>query len=341
MDYKSLENITLNGKLFDKKEILNLATSKKTHFTEVIAFLQDWFSDSEEIIVQTSGSTGVPKQISIPKQSFVESAKNTCDYLKLDSKSNALLCIPVKYIGGKMMVIRALVSGYNLWIAEPNSSPLINFDKECNFLAITPMQAQNCLKDSPEKFTQINQIIIGGGAVNESFINQIQTYKNQFYSTYGMTETVSHIALKKLNGPNKSDCFELLPSYSVAVNKENCLVIDCPSLFPEKIVTTDIVELTEIGFKWLGRKDNIINSGGIKISPEAIEEIIKSKYPELVFYVTSKKDEILGEKLILVTNNKITIDWDELELEKYQTPKEILHREISFTETGKLIREKF
>lgn len=340
MAYKSFENITLNDKLYSKEEVLN-RDIEQNHYGEVLAFLQEWFSDSSEIMVQTSGSTGVPKQISIPKQSFVESAKSTCSYLNLDSKTNSLLCIPVKYIGGKMMVIRALVSEYNLWITEPSSSPLVEFDKPIDFLAITPMQAQNCLIDSAEKLRKINQVIIGGGAVNNNFISKISDFNNQFYSTYGMTETVSHIALKKLNGTNKSDFFELLPSYSVSVNKENCLVIDCPSLFPEEIVTNDMVELTTTGFKWLGRKDNVINSGGIKISPEEIEVKIKSFYPRLNFYVTSKKDDLLGEKVVLISEKEIKLDFDQMALYKYQIPKEVLIQKITKTETGKIKRERF
>ena len=239
-----------------------------------------------------------------------------------------------------MMVIRALVCGYNLWIEEPSSSPLENFNEQIDFLAITPMQAQKCVKETPKTIKNINQVIIGGGAVPENLINQIQDFDNQFYSTYGMTETVSHIALKKLNGVNKSDSFEVLPSYSVSLNLENCLVIDCPTLFPEPIITNDIAELTDKGFKWLGRKDNVINSGGIKLFPEEIERKIKTKYPNLIFYVTSKKDELLGEKLILVSVKEVEFNFNNLGLDKFQIPKEILVKEISFTETGKIIRKR-
>ena len=341
MDYKSLEHIILNQNTYSKKEILELELKEENHFKEVVNFLKEWFSNSTGITVQTSGSTGKPKQIAIPKQSFVESACNTCEFLSLDKNTSALLCIPVKYIGGKMMVIRALTSGYNLWIEDPKSSPLKNFKHTVDFLAITPMQAQQILVDSPKELEQIHQVIIGGGAVTQSFTNEIKIFRNNFYSTYGMTETVSHIALKRLNGSQLSDSFEVLPFYSVSLNDENCLVIDCPSLTSETIVTNDIAELTNKGFEWLGRKDNVINSGGIKISPEAIEEKIKAKYPDLVFYITSKKDEKLGEKVVLVTEKEIEIDFKNLDLEKYEVPKEIIFKPISRTETGKIKREKF
>jgi o-succinylbenzoate---CoA ligase len=350
VEFKTLEHITLNGKSFSKTEILSnkipvphsfLNREDKPFFDEVIEFLRDWFSESKDIIVQTSGSTGIPKQIAIPKQSFVESAQNTCFFLKLTKETNALLCIPVKYIGGKMMVIRALVSGYNLWIKNPKSSPLKEFNESCSFLAITPMQANFCLNETPEKLNTIKHVIIGGGAVSTAFINKTKDYYTQFYSTYGMTETVSHIAMQRINGKKKSEIFELLPSYSVSVNMDNCLVIDCPTLMPEKITTHDIVELYPNGFKWLGRKDNVINSGGIKISPEEIEKKIQKHYPNLIFYITSKKDSILGEKLVLVTQEEVSLNFQEIGLENYKMPKEIIVKTIQFTETEKIKREKF
>lgn len=340
MDYKSIEHITLNGKTYTKEEVLSISI-EPNHLGEVFDFLNEWFSESIDILVQTSGSTGTPKQIAIPKQSFVESAMNTCNFLNLNRETNALLCIPVKYIGGKMMVIRALVAGYNLWIEEPSSSPLSHFEKPCDFLAITPMQADNCLAESPEKFTKINHVIIGGGAVSQTFIHQVKDYTTQFYSTYGMTETVSHIAMQRLNGTKKSEVFELLPTYSVSLNNENCLVIDCPTLFPNKVTTNDVAQLFPNGFKWLGRKDNVINSGGIKLSPEAIESKIKKHHPELTFYITSKKDDALGEKVILVSEKEIQFNFSKMELDKYQIPKEILIETITRTETGKIKRKKF
>lgn len=341
MDYKSLTHIWLNGKKFSKEEILTEKDDYPNHTGEVISFLKEWFSESEFLSVQTSGSTGVPKLITLPKQSFVESAINTCGFLSLNKETQALLCIPIKYIGGKMMAIRALVSGYNLWIVEPSSSPLKKVSNDVNFLAVTPMQAQNCLNDSPEKLAKTSHVIIGGGAVNNSFTEKIQSFKNEFYSTYGMTETLSHIALKRLNGPKKSDSFETLPAYTVTINNSNCLVIKCPTLFPEPIETNDIVKLTKSGFEWLGRKDNVVNSGGIKLFPEAIEEKLMKILPETLFYLTSKKDTHLGEKLVLVCEEKLEIDWEKVNLAKYEIPKETIIQKIVLTETGKIKRMKF
>lgn len=346
MNYKQLMHITLDGTLYSKRDILKqVVPESSTHASLTLNFLKEWFSDSTEIEVQTSGSTGTPKLITIPKQSFVESAKSTCDFLGLSPKTNALLCIPVTYIGGKMMVIRALVAGYNLLIQEPSSSPLSNLESDIDFIALTPMQAQLSLDEFPDKLKFINQIIIGGGAVTPSFILAIEEFTNQFYSTYGMTETVSHIALKTINGSKKSDYFEVLPSYSVSTNSENCLIINCPTLSHKKIVTNDVVELNANGFKWLGRKDNVINSGGIKIFPEEIERKLKHTLKRVDFYVTSKKDKVLGEKVILViktpVDRKKIMDSFSL-LNKYEVPKElILQADFTYTKTGKLMRKKF
>lgn len=347
MDYKKLSHITIHQKEYSKKEILEMELSGKSHLDEVFKFLKTWFDTSKEIIVQTSGSTGNPKNISIPKQSFVESAKNTCEYLKLNTNTTALLCIPVKYIGGKMMVIRALFSGYNLIVQEPSSNPLKELKDTVDFIAITPMQAQNSYYNNPEKFENIKNVIIGGGGVSEKFSNEISLLKNNIYSTYGMTETVSHIALKRLSGISQSDYFEVFPSYSISQNEDDCLVIDCPKLSRESIITNDIVEIkTDSQFKWIGRKDNIINTGGIKVIPEVIESKIAKHIPKDVFYITSKNNELLGEEvtLIILSNNSeylLNSNW-ESELSKFETPKSvILEKKFSYTQTGKIIRKKY
>ena len=345
MQYSNYQNIKLNNVSFSKEEILNFdySNSEKKEINHIFKFLKNWFDTSNFIEVETSGSTGKPKQIQIKKQSFVESAINTCNYLKINVKQNALLCIPVKYIGGKMMVIRALVSGYNLISIEPSKNPLKNLKQNINFIAITPYQGYHILEKNALDLEKINNVIIGGGTVNENFIAKINTFKNNIYSTFGMTETVSHIALRKLNGADKSKYFEVLNPYKISLNEENCLVIDCPTLTKDKINTNDIIEIKGNKFKWLGRKDNIINSGGIKIYPEEIEKKIAPILIGLNFYISSISDEILGEKLILKIEKsndiKINLSLVNSKLEKYKSVKEIIYLEsFDYTENGKLIR---
>ena len=346
MNYKEFTHITLNNKLFSKEEILEIEISAESHLNEVLLFLKFWFDESEEMEVQTSGSTGKPKLITISKQSFVESAKNTCDYLKLDSKTKALLCIPVTYIGGKMMVIRALFSGYNLFVQEPSANPLEELKEEIDFIAITTYQAYYIGEKSAKELKKIKNVIIGGGKINDFFVEVVSKHKNNIYSTFGMTETVSHIGLKKLNGKDKSDFFTVFPAYKISENAENCLVIDCPTLSKYKIITNDIVEIvSEQEFKWLGRKDNIINSGGIKIYPEEIEEKLVPFLLGRNYYITYLPDEQLGNKLILkikknsLINEEVDLIFINSKLEKHKTIKEIIYvNDFEYTETEKIIR---
>lgn len=346
MNYKEFTHITLNNKLFSKEEILEIEISAESHLNEVLLFLKFWFDESEEMEVQTSGSTGKPKLITISKQSFVESAKNTCDYLKLNSKTKALLCIPVTYIGGKMMVIRALFSGYNLFVQEPSANPLEELKEEIDFIAITTYQAYYIGEKSAKELKKIKNVIIGGGKINDFFLEVVSKHKNNIYSTFGMTETVSHIGLKKLNGKDKSDCFSVFPAYKISKTEDSCLVIDCPTLSKYKIITNDIVEIvSEQEFKWLGRKDNIINSGGIKIYPEEIEEKLVPFLLGRNYYVTYLPDEQLGNKLILkikknsLINEEVDLIFINSKLEKHKTIKEIIYvNDFEYTETEKIIR---
>lgn len=345
MDYKELSHITINNKQFSKEEILIMPINGESHLDDVFRFLKSWFDENKNIPVQTSGSTGKPKQISIPKQSFVESAMNTCDYLKLGEQTKALLCIPVKYIGGKMMVIRALVAGYNLVVQEPSSSPLLNSSEKINFIALTPMQAKNSLDNYPLEFEKIDTVIIGGGAVSEEFNKEIESLKNTIYSTFGMTETVSHIGLRTLNGKNRTDFYQVFPAYSISKNENNCLVIACPTLSSETITTNDIVEIKDSSFKFLGRLDNVINTGGIKVFPEEIEKQLAPFMNGETFYITSKKNELLGEKVVLISeNNSIILEEVKTKnhgLSSYSFPKEMLIKKIELTESGKIMRRKY
>ncbi|MEN8928471.1 MAG: AMP-binding protein [Flavobacteriales bacterium] len=348
MDFKDFKHITLNGKSFSKEEILEIANSGDSHLDKVLNFLKYWFDASSEITVQTSGSTGEPKQLAIPKQSFIESAKNTCEFLNLNAKTKALLCIPVKYIGGKMMVIRALFSGYNLIIQEPSANPLINLKEKIDFIAITTYQAYHISAEKAKQLENIKNVIIGGGKLDSLVAEILMKHSNNIYSTFGMTETVSHIGLKKINGNDKSENFTVFHAYKISKSEENCLIIEAPTLSESIIYTNDIVELiSENEFKWLGRKDNIINSGGIKINPEEIEEILSPFLPRIEFIVTSLPDEKLGNKLILkVKKSKsselgLMLDSINTVLPKHKTIKEIVFTEdFDYTETGKIIRRK-
>ena len=321
---------------------------------KVISFLQDWFSHSETVSVQTSGSTGIPKVFEIEKKRMLNSAKMTCDFLGLKEGDTALLCLPVQYISGKMMLVRAIERKLKVIISVPSSAPEISENVE--FCAMTPLQVQNSL----DKIHFIKNLIIGGAAVSEKLKSQISrelsTINHQpstnIYETYGMSETLSHIALKQIS-PVQENYFTILNDVEISVDERNCLKIFAPKLNPEILQTNDIVELMHFDsaqgdkkqFKFLGRFDNVINSGGVKIFAEELENLVKKHIDkDLVFL--GKPDETLGEKLVLVVEGEkdenLKSEILNLKFEnKFHIPKEVLFLEkFPRAENGKVLRKE-
>ena len=347
----------IDFKNFDIKNILPRTEFEK----KVLQFLQDWFSHSETVSVQTSGSTGIPKVFEIEKKRMLNSAKMTCDFLGLKEGDTALLCLPVQYISGKMMLVRAIERKLKVIISVPSSAPEISENVE--FCAMTPLQVQNSL----DKIHFIKNLIIGGAAVSEKLKNEISTtlqFSNsptRIYETYGMSETLSHIALKQIS-PVQENYFTILNDVEISVDERNCLKIYAPKLNPEILQTNDIVELMHFDsaqgdkkqFKFLGRFDNVINSGGVKIFAEELENLVKKHIDrDLVFL--GKPDETLGEKLILVIEDKLFSESCQSERSrrlksqisnlkfenKFHSPKEILFLEkFPRAENGKVLRKE-
>ena len=338
----------IDFKNFDIKNILPRTEFEK----KVLQFLQDWFSDSETVSVQTSGSTGIPKVFEIEKKRMLNSAKMTCDFLGLKEGDTALFCLPVQYISGKMMLVRAIERKLKVIISVPSSTPEISENVE--FCAMTPLQVQNSL----DKIHFIKNLIIGGAAVSEKLKNEISTtlqFSNsptRIYETYGMSETLSHIALKQIS-PIQEDYFTIFNDVEISVDERNCLKIFAPKLNPEILQTNDIVELMHFDsaqgdkkqFKFLGRFDNVINSGGVKIFAEELENLVKKHIDkDLVFL--GKPDETLGEKLVLVVEGEkdenLKSEILNLKFEnKFHIPKEVLFLEkFPRAENGKVLRKE-
>lgn len=280
----------------------------QTEFEEkVISFLKEWYSDSKTVSVQTSGSTGTPKIFEIEKERMLHSAKMTCDILRLQKGDSALLCLPIEYISGKMMVVRAIERSLKLVIKTPSSTPLSDLNEEIDFCAMSPLQVENSL----DQIHFIKNIIIGGAAVSENLKKKItQTLKHSItqtlvYETYGMSETLSHIALKEIF-PIPEEYFKVLGNVEISLDERKCLQIFAPKLNPELLQTNDLVELkNEREFRFLGRIDHVINSAGLKIYPEELESLVKKEISnELIFL--GIKDERFGQKLILVIEGKKT-----------------------------------
>ena len=352
-----MENITfhsafkLQGKSFNsKKELIDFS---KEISEDVADFLRNWFDGNSFVEVKTSGSTGNPKIIRLQKTYMIHSAKATGNYFNLPENTSALLCMSPNYIAGKMMLVRALTLGWHLDIVEPTSNPLKISDKNYDFSAMVPMQLHHSLAD----IHKIKKLLVGSGTVSNELLLKIQQVKTEIFATYGMTETITHIAIKKLNliaGGAKQPNYNILPNIKISLDDRGCLVIDAPTISMEKVITNDLAELiSPTEFKWLGRIDNVINSGGIKLIPEQIEEKL-SKILKSRFFVAGKKDEFLGEKLILLVedqkiekinnSSKATI-LKEIKnsklLSTYEIPKEIYYLEkFMETETTKIDRAK-
>lgn len=331
------KDFTYNGKSFASRHELILTVLD--YSSEVGDFLKDWFSTDDFIVVQTSGSTGKPKSISLDKEHVINSALATGAFLDLQAKSTALLCLPIDYIAGKLMWIRALVLGWELTVIRPSSTPLENIDKRFDFTAFVPLQLQNSL----HKLYLFNTVIVGGGAISKTLEIQLQNQKAKVFATYGMTETITHIAMKPLNHQSyKPSFYRTLPDVSIYKDERGCLVIHAPKVADKVIFTNDIVELiSNYQFEWLGRYDNVINSGGVKLHPEQIEAKI-SPILSSRFFVAGIKDDQLGQKLVLVVEGLTReVDFSACSLSKFEIPKATFFID-TFVETksGKIVREK-
>lgn len=318
---------------------------------EMHTFLNDWFSNQKTISVQTSGSTGFPKTIALRKEFMVNSALATASYFVLPQKTTALLCLPTTYIAGKMMLIRALTLGWHLDIVEATSKPLDGISKNYDFSAMVPLQLENSL----EKLHFIKKLIVGGGVISNQLQEKLQTTDCKVFATFGMTETITHIAVKKLNHFKKTPNFyEVLPFINIYKDQRDCLVIEAKNLSEKVLFTNDVVQLiSKNQFDWLGRFDNVINSGGIKLHPEKLEEKL-SKVIENRFFVSGIFDEKLGQKLILIFENKVDEDNQQILKEKilskirnlkllsrFEIPKEIFFiDEFIETNSGKIQRNE-
>jgi len=344
----------LNGVSFsNEKEILEYCS---LFSDEIYQFLKNWFSDIPFIVVKTSGSTGTPKDIKLEKSKMINSALATGVFFDLKENTTALLCLPTTYIAGKMMLIRALTLGWKLDTVVSTSFPLSGIKKQYDFSAMVPLQVENSLNS----LDQIKTLIVGGGVVSSELQSKIKTSSCAIFSTYGMTETITHVAVKrfktssllgkgKTNASLQNKFYQTLPNVEIYKDVRNCLVIKAPKVSDEIIFTNDIVRLvSDTQFDWLGRLDNVINSGGVKLHPEIIEEKL-SVIINKRFFVIGIPDSKLGERLVLVIEEPI--DTVEIKkslqfkisqlktLDKFEIPKEVYFvNKFIETETNKIQR---
>jgi len=335
-------------------------------------FLQEWNSPSETLLVHTSGSTGKPKPMWVEKQRMLNSAHITCDFLGLRPGDSALLCMSLDYIAGKMMVVRSIERKLRLFSVKPSGHPLSEeslakmVEMDFDFVAMVPMQVYNTLQvpQERERLSRIKHLVIGGGAIDDALAEELRSLPGAVWSTYGMTETLSHIALRRLNGEEASEWYQPFDSVGVSLNSDGCLVIDAPLVCSEPLVTNDIAEIKQqetsshssdasssskvsfphVLFRIKGRKDNVICSGGIKIQIEEVENLLR-QHLDAPFLLAKKKNEKFGEIAVLVTESG---DLEGVEaicrqvLPKYWVPRQYLHfDQLPMTETGKPKRAIF
>lgn len=336
------KNFKLNSNHYNRKELVKFALKNikinNIDLIDLSNFILEVFNQEPFILCKTSGSTGEPKVIKLEKISLLNSVNLTKDYFNLKPGYSAISFLPMNFIAGKMMLVRAMVIGLNLQLNKPTSNPSKFINKNYFFSAMTPMQASNSIN----KLKYINKLILGGSKVSNSLSSNILSKIDTYYETYGMTETATHIAVKRVSKNDSiSNPFKVLNGVSISTDLNNCLVINVPSITKNKIITNDIVKIKSNNeFHLIGRADNVINSGGVKLSPEDIERKL-SKYISKNYIISSLKDDVLGEKLILIIESKKYKFNESIfnSLNKFEKPKEVYFiNKFIYTKSKKIDR---
>jgi O-succinylbenzoic acid--CoA ligase len=340
------------NQVYSKAEDFEVNPNDLPEFAKsAFSFCKSWLEGEKTFTQFTSGSTGAPKQISISRFQMEESAKATGDFFKTDSNSKLLCCLNPAYIAGKMMLVRAMVWNCEIHLVEPSSNPLSNVDGDFDFVAMVPLQVQASLEDerSLQKLKSIQQLIIGGAPISSKLKANLVENGIKAWQTFGMTETVSHIALAEIG--NKELLYQTLPGVEIGQDSRGALWIKSEMSGTDPIQTNDLIELrSETSFVWLGRVDFVVNSGGIKLFPELIEqkaeEVIQELFPGISFFFIGEKEDALGEKLVLFletleSSSRVKILKERLSdvLGKYELPKKIYFSpKFARTESGKINR---
>lgn len=315
---------------------------------EALEFIAEWRNSSPFVVAHTSGSTGTPKVIHLLKSDMIASARATNSFFGINRDSTLYLPLSTSYIAGKMQVVRAIEAGCRLLVEYPSNDPLsYDFTGEINLLPIVPSQIPGLLKS--KSLHKVRHLIIGGAPITPESESLVLEAGVESYATYGMTETCSHVALRKLG----TDLFRALPGFRFSLDERGCLVVGSETMSFRHLTTNDIVELIDKeSFRWIGRYDNVINSGGVKIFPEEVERDIAPLFPkDSLFYVTSRPSEKWGEEAVVVTNSprfngnlaaveKLLSEMRSL-LPPIKVPKDIIFdKEISLTTSKKIKRKK-
>lgn len=360
--------LTLNGVFYSTEKLASWTEAQESRpLTEnernTLTFCRQWLTDQPDFLVRTSGSTGAPKPIRLTREQMTASARLTGRALGLSPGDRTLVCLPTRYIAGRMMLVRGLVLNLDLMVVEPASDPfaLLPPMEEVDFTAVVPLQLQTLL-NGPSRYRTIldgmKAILVGGAPVSLALQEQLQAIRAPVYHTYGMTETATHVALRRLNGPGASDFFAPLPDVHLGLDRRGCLTIRGPMTAGKTLATNDRVLLNADGsFRWLGRVDNVINSGGVKVQVEPVENVVERAFremdgPELTqrrFFIAGLPDERLGQAVALILEGDPLPEETLIavktvlsaRLERYSAPREICFVErFAETPTGKIDRRR-
>ena len=340
-DYR--KEFVFNGELIGPQRLPDLDAAWKR---PIIEFLKNWYDESEYVELTSSGSTGTPKMIRLAKSTMLESARFTNRFFNLKAKDPALLCLPANFIAGKMMLVRAIAGDLSLFAIPPASTIL--FELPLAFTALTPHQLEKTLTVNPAFFSRTKYAIIGGGSISHKMEHKLKDLSCRMFSSYGMTETSSHIALRPLNGPEATNRYQLIDdSIRIETGKKGNLIIKAPYLGINPIVTRDVVTLLDQrSFLWSGRLDNMINSGGIKIFPEILESKLEGDIPNRLFFF-GESDDIYQQRVALLIESPTPPNLESIlpvlreKLNRFELPVRIYYSP-QFTETsnGKVHRKK-
>ncbi len=297
-----------NNQIFQSKEDFEGMEPEFPDFAKAaFVFCKAWLSGENNFSQNTSGSTGTPKIIEVSRQQLLASAKATGSFFNINPETKLLCCLNTEYIAGKMMLVRAMVWDCPIWLVEPKSNPFSGFQEDfrMDFVAMVPLQVDSCLGDSQTlvKLKKVSNLIIGGAPISQKLKTLLNENKIKSWQSYGMTETVSHIALARIEEGELT--YKTLPNVEIGQNKIGAIWIKSPMSGNERIQTNDLVELkSKTSFLWLGRTDFVINSGGVKLHPELLEQksehMIAEVFPECRYFFFGEKDEALGERLVLI-----------------------------------------
>jgi O-succinylbenzoic acid--CoA ligase len=333
------------------KDILFTKEIKPDYIQDINDFMTDWYGPKSTVTVKTSGSTGIPKEIVLKKADMTLSAKNTGNFFGFKANQTLLLNLSPNYIAGKLMIIRAITFKMKILVAPLSENPLMALQDNIpiDFAAFVPYQIKSIVNhpESKNKYEKIKNVIIGGAPLGMEERRIISQLRNNSYGTFGMTETITHFALNRIE--NENDIYECLADFKVSQDERNCLVLGPNQMISKSIITNDVIDLIDDRkFRWLGRIDNVINSGGIKLHPEKLEQQLFENNCKDRFYFTKRKSDKFGEELILVIEGKDSYEKREVyafamkDWPSYQKPKTLIFlSKLKETQSGKIIRKVF